>query len=270
VSGRRPRHRPWISPWPLLLGLALAFCLPGLTTAAAETAAGTAEALIRQGDAHDRKLEATEALGFYDAAAKLEPRNVALLLSIARQYRHQAADAGSPGEKLRLGLAGKEYAGRALALAPSLSEAHLSVALSYAKMLPALPNRERVQAAREVRKSVDRALELDPGSDLGWHVLGAWHQRFAELGGMKRAVGGMLYGALPEASYEESARCFENAVRLNPNRAIHHVELGRTYAQMGRPDEARKSIEKGLKLPNSGKDDPEIKRRGRETLAGLK
>jgi tetratricopeptide (TPR) repeat protein len=80
----------------------------------------------------------------------------------------------------------------------------------------------------------------------------------------------MLYGEMPPASNEEAVKCFEKAIELNPNRSIHHIELGRTYAQMGKSEEARKCIEKGLEMPNTGKDDQEVKQRGRETLEGLK
>jgi hypothetical protein len=38
---------------------------------------------------------------------------------------------------------------------------------------------------------------------------------------------------------------------------------------MGRTDDARRFINKGLAMPNSEKDDPETKERGRETLAKL-
>ena len=39
---------------------------------------------------------------------------------------------------------------------------------------------------------VDRALSLNPNLDLGWHVLGSWHQRLAELGSVK--LGGAKAG----------------------------------------------------------------------------
>jgi hypothetical protein len=38
---------------------------------------------------------------------------------------------------------------------------------------------------------------------------------------------------------------------------------------MGKPDEARRCLSKGLAMPETGKDDPEVKQRGRETLATL-
>jgi tetratricopeptide (TPR) repeat protein len=247
------------------------FCLTFILVAPGLAQADEAvDALIKQGDVHDQKLEPKEALGFYLAAEKIQPENVSLLLSIARQYRHQAADAPSIAEKMKLSHTGKDYAKRALALAPNESEAHLSVAISHAKMVPILDNKEKVEASRQVRASVDKAIELDASKDLAWHVLGGWHQRLAELGTVKRAMARMLYGELPAASNEEAVKCFQQAIKLNPDRLIHHIELGRTYAQMGRTEEARKCIEKGLAMPNVGKDDPEIKQRGRDTLAALK
>ena len=39
--------------------------------------------------------------------------------------------------------------------------------------------------------------------------------------------------------------------------------------QMGRKEEARKSIQKGLAMPNKEKDDPEMKEIGQELLKKL-
>jgi tetratricopeptide (TPR) repeat protein len=71
------------------------------------------------------------------------------------------------------------------------------------------------------------------------------------------------------ATFEDAARCFEKAIALNPNRLMHYIELGRTYAKMNRADEARKLIAKGISMPNTEKDDPETKQLGREILKTL-
>ncbi len=59
------------------------------------------------------------------------------------------------------------------------------------------------------------------------------------------------------------------AIALNPRRAIHYIELGHIYVQMGRKEEARKYLEKGLSMPNQEKGDNEAKEVGRELLAKL-
>jgi tetratricopeptide (TPR) repeat protein len=226
--------------------------------------------LIARGDAFDRKLQATEALQYYLPAEQLQPANVHVLVCIARQYRYLLADATTPEEKVRLGRIALGYSQRAAALAPKNAEAQLSIAISYGKMLPFLGTKEQIEASHYIKDSADRALELDPNNDLAWHVLGRWHRTLSDVNIVKRRLASLVYGQLPQTTTEEAVKCFEKAIEINPNRLIHYVELGRAYAQMGKTAEARRFIEKGLAMPNLEKDDPETKRRGRETLAKLR
>ena len=232
--------------------------------------AGPPDDLIRKGDAFDAKLQATEALQFYLPAEKLEPTNVRILVRIARQYRHLMADASTREEKLRLGDIALKYAQRAATLASDDAEAQLSIAISYGKMLPLIGIREQIEASRQIKKTVDKAIKLDPNNDLAWHVLGRWHRVLSEVSTFKRSVASLVYSKLPQTTTEEAVRCFQKAIEINPNRLMHYVELGRAYAQMGRTAEARRFIEKGLAMPDVGKDDPETRRRGQETLAKLR
>jgi len=231
--------------------------------------AGPADELIKKGDDFDLKLQAAEALNFYLAAEKLEPRSPNLLLRIARQYRHLMVDATTREEKLRLGGVGLDYALRASALAPNDSEAQLSPAISYGKMVSLQGTKEQIESARRIKDAVDKSIKLDPQNDLAWDVLGRWNKVLADVNGLKRAVGSLLYGEMPVGSNTEAVSCFEKAIEINPNRLMHYIELGQTYAQMGKTAEARRLIAKGLAMQDIEKDDPEIKRRGRETLAKL-
>jgi tetratricopeptide (TPR) repeat protein len=231
--------------------------------------AAPADELIKKGDDFDLKLQASEALDFYLAAEKLEPKSAKLLVRIARQYRHLMVDATTREEKLRLGGIGLDYALRASALAPNDSEAQLSPAISYGKMVPLQGTKEQIESARRIKYAVDKAIRLDPHNDLAWDVLGRWNKVLADVNGLKRAVGSLLYGELPMGSNAEAVLCFQKAIEINPNRLMHYIELGQTYAQMGKTADARRLITKGLAMPDVEKDDPEMKRRGRETLAKL-
>lgn len=236
----------------------------------AVSSGGADDELIKQGDVYDQKFQPAEALKFYLPAEKLEPDNVNLLLRIARQYRHLMQDATKVEEKLRLGGIAKGYAERAVTLAPNKSEAYLSVAITHAKMVQLLGNKEKMESSRQIKTAVDKAIALDPKQDLAWYILGSWHQRLAAIGSLKRAIAVVVYGGLPAATNEDAVKCFQKAIELNPDRLIQYIELGRTYAQMGQAELAREFINKGLAMPNVGKDDPETKQRGRETLAKLR
>lgn len=248
------------------------FLMAFLSTVALTSVAIGAESpndLIAKGDNFDERFQAVEALQYYLPAEKLQPTNVRVLVCIARQYRYLLADATTREEKLRLGGIALGYAHRAAALAPRNAEAQLSIAISYGKMLPFMATKDQLEASHHIKDCVDRAIELDPDNDLAWHVLGRWHRTLSDVNLVKRKIASIIYGKLPQTTTEEAVKCFERAIEINPGRLMHYVELGRAYAQMGKPDEARRLIEKGLTMPNLEKDDPETKRRGRETLAKL-
>jgi tetratricopeptide (TPR) repeat protein len=231
--------------------------------------AQTANDLMSLGDGFDRTFQAAKALQHYIPAERLDPQNVPLLLCIARQYRHLMTDASSSKEKLRLGGLALGYGKRAAALAPNNSEAQLSPAITYGKMLPLQSSKDQVTASPLIKAAADKAIKLDPLNDVAWHVLGRWHQAVANVGSIKRALGGLLYGKLPTTTNEAAVDCFDKAIAINPNRLRNYIELGRTYTQMGKNAEARLFTEKGLAMPNTEHDDPELKQRGRDTLATL-
>jgi tetratricopeptide (TPR) repeat protein len=232
--------------------------------------ADTVEELLAKGDAFDRRFEAADALSIYLIAEKADPKNVDILLRIARQYRHLLQDTASKKEKLQLGRIALGYAQRAASLAPDNPETHLSIAITYGKMLPFMGSKEQVETSPRIKTAVDRTLQLDPRNDLAWHILGRWNRTLAEISGLKRAVAGTLYGSLPKGSKEEAAKDLEKAISLNPNRLMHYIELGRVYALMGRKNDARKFINKGMSMPDVEKDDSEMKAKGRETLEKLR
>jgi tetratricopeptide (TPR) repeat protein len=241
-----------------------------LLLSASSMHATPAEDLIAQGDVYYDQLDAQQALKFYLPAEKLDPENVTLLVHISREYRHLMGDATNPAEKLRLGGLAVGYAKRAAALGPDDPDAQLAVAISYGKLQPQESNAERLETARIIKTEVDKALKLNPNSDLAWHVLGRWDAGFAEITGVKRALAELMYGKLPEPTYEDAARCFERAIALKPDRLMHYIELGCVYAQMGRTDDARRLINQGLAMKETEKDDPETKRRGEEELVKLR
>jgi tetratricopeptide (TPR) repeat protein len=232
-------------------------------------AAESAEDLVEKGKVFERKFEAKEALPLYLAAEKLEPQNSHILVRIARQFRYLMSDASAKDEKLRLGRLALDYSVRAAVAGPKDCDAQLATAITLGKMLPFLPAKEQVAASPKIKESVDKALQLDPKNDTAWHILGRWNRVLADTNTMKRALAHIFYGGLPKGSNEEAERDMKKAIELNPNRLMHYIELGRIYAQMGRKDDARQFINKGLAMPDAEKDDPETKQRGRETLEKL-
>jgi len=188
---------------------------------------------------------------------------------IAREYRHLMSDATNTTEKMQLGTTAVNYAKRAVALSPDDPETQLALAISYGKLSPLEETKQKIATLRLIKIAVDKANSLDPTNDVAWQILGRWYLALADVGTVKRGMARIAYGKLPPAKYEDAVRCFEKAIALNPNRLMHYIELGRTYAQMGRDADARKFITKGLAMPETEKDDPETKNLGRQILKKL-
>lgn len=226
--------------------------------------------LMKRGDQLDAQLKTKEALAVYLAAEKLSPDNAELLHRIAKQYGESQNDVSSKEERRKIGMTALDYAKRAVAADPKNSMAQLALAVSYGRVAPYLDNKTKIAYSKLVKEHADKARSLDPsGNDLVYHVLGAWNYELSNLNPILRAVAQLIYGKLPNASNEAAVENFKKAVQLNPRRLANHVELGRTYAAMGKKDEAREELEKGLALPNRQRDDPETKERGRAALKGL-
>jgi tetratricopeptide (TPR) repeat protein len=180
------------------------------------------------------------------------------------------SDTSSKQEKLRLGNISLEFASRASTLAPNNAEAQLSPAISLGKMLPFMGSKDQIKASPRIKAAVDRTLLLDPTNDNAWHILGRWNRVLANTSVVKRVLAETLYGGdLPVTTNEAAEKCLLKAIEINPNRLMHYIELGRIYAQMGRKEEARKYIQKGMAMPDKEKDDPEMKEIGKQTLQKL-
>ncbi len=228
-----------------------------------------ANTLIQQGEALDQKYQAEDALTFYLPAEKLQPDNADLLVKIARQYIYRMTSLESAEEKLASAKTAQVYAERAVKADPKNSDAHLSIAVSLGRQIQLQGGREKVAASKPIKESAEKAAKLNPRNDYAWHILARWHQGIAGANSLMLSLARLIYGEIPPASNADAVKYFEKAIALRPDRLIHHMELGRTYAQMGKTDEARQLINKALAMPNREKDDAETKERGRKTLAAL-
>jgi tetratricopeptide (TPR) repeat protein len=224
--------------------------------------------LIKQGDAFDARNRNAEALVIYLRAEKLAPHDADVLRLISKQYAQQMAGA-APAEKQALGEKALDYSKRAVQAGPDNAQAHLSLAIVYGKIAFLQSASERMEYSRLIKQEAQKAIDLDPKSDLAWHVLGRWNYEVANLSGPLKFFAQTLYGKMPDASTEKALECFQKAAALNPSRLMNEAELGRTLAILGRKDEARAALKKSLGMPSREKDDDETKTRARKALAAL-
>jgi len=225
--------------------------------------------ILRRGDALEAKLATQGALDVYLQGEKIAPENAELLRRIAKQYSELTSDTESLEQKRALGEKALEYAKRAVAAEPRNAKAQLALAICYGRLATLLDSKTKIAYSKLVKEHAEKSLALDANDDLTYHVLGAWNYEVAGLNPLMRGLAKLIYGELPHASLEDAAENFRHAIKLNPQRLANHVELGRTYAAMGKAAEAREELQRGLAMPNRDKDDPGTKQRATEALRKL-
>jgi len=225
--------------------------------------------LVRAGDGLDAKHRNQEAVEIYLTADALQPNDAEILRRIAGQYSQQMVSEARSPENRELARKALDYAQRAVKSDPDNANARLSLAICYGKAAFLENARRRIAMAGLIREEAEAALHLDPRSEYAWHVLGRWNYELANFNAALRFLAEAIYGKFPDASNERAAECFEKAIAIQPDRVIHHVELGRTYAALGRKQEALTELKKGLSLPSREKEDNESKDRARKSLAAL-
>jgi tetratricopeptide (TPR) repeat protein len=225
--------------------------------------------LMAEGLAQDASLDTARALHTFLEAEKLAPNDADILYRIAREYALSMNDTTAKDEQRARGEQALAYAQRAVTADPKNAQAQLAAAICYGRLAPFVDTRTRIGYSKLIKQHTDAALALDPSDDYAYHLLGVWNYELAGLNPLLRGMARVIYGALPDASYEDAERDLKKAVELAPARISHHVELGRTYVVLGKKDLARQELTLALTFPDREKDDPESKRRAREALQKL-
>ncbi|HET6528086.1 MAG TPA: hypothetical protein VFG39_04990 [Balneolaceae bacterium] len=168
----------------------------------------------------------------------------------------------------------KKYFNKAIdlakrALAVDSTNTHSNFVMSVAMGRKALISgaSERVAAARDIKKYVDRALKYDSTNAGAWHVLGRWHFKIANLSWIESVAADALFGGVPKgASNEKAAKAIEKAIDLHDDYLLYYYDLARVYDEMGQEQKTISLCKTALSKPSVSPDDDEIKQNCRELI----
>ncbi len=241
--------------------------LAGLTSLHAVAEDRRVTALVMQGDLKERQHHTRAALTAFRAAEQIEPKNVGVLLRMAKQYS-DLVDETRPANAARL-LAeqARDYALRAVQLAPNNAKARLTLAVCYGKLTDYVGNKTKLEYSKLIRDETLASIALDPRDDFAWHVLGRWHFGVANVNGVLKALANLVYDGMPDASNEEAVKALKKACDIAPQRIIHHSELARVYKTMGKHDLAEKEWQLVRSLPATDKGDEKDQREAQTAVA---
>lgn len=224
------------------------------------------DALLVQGDAFVGRHQLRSALETFEQADKIAPDHVEVIVRISQQCGDLITEADSPAEARQFAETSLTTAKRAVELAPDNAKAHLCLAIAYGRMTDFTGNRTKIEYSKLIRDETLKSIALDPSDEYAWHVIGRWHAGIAGLNPVLKFLAKLVYGGLPDASYEEAAKYLKKASEIAPQRILHHQELAKVYVALGKQDLAEKEWRIVLKLPVT---DPEDENARREAKKGL-
>ncbi len=251
-----------------ILSLAFAPCVVGQTPASPDTTEATVETALATVDSLRQAGRFSAARQRLETMQKERPDDVAVLWRLVYTW----ADLGQATDEEN---ARKQYYKQALRVAEAGlaadstdGRAHLAMAVAQGRAALDAGTRERIERSRAVKHHADRAIAIDSTLDGAYHVRGRWHREVEDLGFLKRTIVRTVYGGLPESSLDQAVRDFKRAIALD-DRLFHHLELGKTYRQMDRPQAARREFQVVLQMPAREPFDPEYKAEARKLLDDL-
>ena len=156
---------------------------------------------------------------------------------------------------------------RACQLDSTSAWAHLVTALSAGRLTLHVKRGTRIRYSRLVKQHTDRAIALDSTLAPAYHLRGRWHREVADINFLKKALAKAIYGGLPPASFDQSIRDFKQAISLE-SKPYNHLELAKTYLEIGRDSSARKQLRQTLRTSGSPFED-EHKREAQALLDDL-
>jgi len=234
-------------------------------------AARSAEEWVAEGDQHYAAARLPEARSAYQSALGITPLAFAALCRAARA-ESELAELQKGDEQRRTRAAAVEHARAAVKVAPDSAAGHVWLAVALGRQALGEGAKTQLALSREIKSEVDRALQRDPASGRGWHVLAVWNVKIAGLNAVQRMAANAVLGGVPKgASTANAETAFQKAIALEPAYVNHRLEYGRLLRALHRDADARRELEKAVALPpTSSALDARYQAEARELLAQIR
>ena len=227
---------------------------------------------IAIGDSIYAQFKPDEALPHYLAAIGSDSSNAEALWKAARSEIDLAEAERDEARRDRLSKAGEALARRSIRVNAQDAESHFTLSRALGRRALSVGVRDRVKYATEVRAEALETLRINPNHPGGLHVMGVWNAEVMRLNGVSRflaknVLGGRVFG---EASWDKAVSYMERAVAVDPDRIVHHLDLGKIYEDVGDKAKARAQLELAARGRRIDYSDPAFQREAQAALQKLK
>ena len=171
----------------------------------------------------------------------------------------------------RLREGAERHARAAVKKAPTNAQAHFALAAALGRIALTLPIVERLPYATEIHQEAGACLTLDAKHAGCLHVLALWAAEYSRLGSFSREMANTMTGGtlFATATWEGAERNLRKAIELEPQRAIHHLDLARMLSDQGKKDSARAELQAAMDAPSRDFNDVHYRADAADAMAAL-
>jgi hypothetical protein len=241
--------------------------LPLLLTLSFRALSQDVPALLQQAARLESDFKEEDALVKYQEIVRLQPHNVFALCHCSDLSCRIGNRQDSRDKKIDYFKAGRDYADAAWRLDSTSSEANVVMAFSIGRIILLESGREKVAGAGAIKRYAETAIRYDPDNYKAWHILGRWHYEVSGLNFIERTLAKWFYGALPDASLQESIHDYEKSMSLRPGFMLNYLELAKACHRDGQNARAIQLLRRLDSLKDGMYDDRQVRREGRQLLA---
>jgi tetratricopeptide (TPR) repeat protein len=142
----------------------------------------------------------------------------------------------------------------------------LAVSIAQGRIALSKSGKEKVNAVKEIKLYAQRAININTNNAKAWHVLGKWYFEVSNLNFVEKAAIKIIYGGLPDASFQKAVQAYEKAAALSPHFLLNYLELAKVYEKL---DQKSKAVSCLIKIKEDNtftEDDLFIKKQAEELL----
>ncbi|MES2849066.1 MAG: hypothetical protein V4685_08420 [Bacteroidota bacterium] len=222
--------------------------------------------LTKEAEKLEAALNEKGALSKYQQVIKLQPANVHAINRCSELCSRVGNREATAAARITYYEAAQKYASIALRIEPNNSAANCMMAIALGRVSLEKSGKEKVKAAKEIKKYADIALKNDPANYKALHVIGRWNYEISNLSFIEKAAVKVLFGGMPKASFADAVKAFEKARDLSPGFVINYFELAKAYKKNNQKTKAVACLNTMLQLPNTTEDDEASKEKARKLL----
>ena len=207
-----------------------------------------------KGDAEYLRLDYFSAESLYVRQVSHDPDNAEVYWRLSRLFISMA-DVSPHNDREGLYRKAESFARKCVIADEKKAEGHTWLAASLGNIAMYEGGETKVRLARDIRRELARALELNPSDDVAYSILGSFYRALGGISWIERQLANILLGGIPDGGYPEAEAALRKAVALAPHVMRHQYEIGMLYRDWDRIDEAKNILRKAASMPITVRSD---------------